>query len=52
MAILMYDDIREAADPAAMVLDFCESTFQASAKLAKWDLEALTSPWAPRAAAT
>jgi Family of unknown function (DUF5996) len=38
---LMYDDMREAADPAKALLDFCQSTYDAGASAAKWDREAL-----------
>ncbi len=46
--VLMYDDIRLAADPKAALLDFCQSTYEAGANLAKWDRGALErSPSAP-----
>lgn len=45
MALLKYDDVRNLADPNAAVLDFLESAYQAGARRADWDLEALT--WAP-----
>ena len=35
--ILKYSDARTAAAPDRAILDFCESTYQAGAKLAKWD---------------
>jgi hypothetical protein len=35
--ILMYDDVRTAADPRAALMEFLESTFDAGARLAKWD---------------
>ncbi len=38
---LMYDDMRAAGDPAGALLDFCESTYDAAANLAKWDRAAL-----------
>ena len=41
MALLMYDDIRVSPDARQQVLDFLESTYQAGAKLAKWDVENL-----------
>jgi hypothetical protein len=34
---LPYDDVRNAADPEAMLLDFCHTTYNAAAKLANWD---------------
>jgi len=38
-AILMHDDARAEPDPRRAVLDFLESVYQASARLADWDLE-------------
>ena len=34
---MKYDDVRESADPRATLLEFCESTYDAGANLAKWD---------------
>lgn len=39
MAILMYDDARKASSPRETVLEFLESSYQAGAKRAGWDLE-------------
>ncbi len=39
--ILMYDDVRLAADPNTMLLGFCQSTYEAGATLAQWDRGAL-----------
>jgi Family of unknown function (DUF5996) len=39
--ILMYDDVRSTASPGATLLEFCQSTYQAAATLAKWDRDAL-----------
>ena len=39
--ILPYDDVRAAASPRAMLLDFMESTYEAGATLARWDRKAL-----------
>lgn len=41
MATLMYDDLRKEDDPRKSLLDFLESTYQAGAKLAKWNIEEL-----------
>ena len=38
---LKYDDVRAAASPEQAILDFCESTYEAGAKLAQWDRKAL-----------
>jgi hypothetical protein len=42
LALLRYDDLRAAADPRAMALDFLESAYQAGARAAGWDVERLT----------
>jgi Family of unknown function (DUF5996) len=39
--LLMYDDVRKAASPSGAVLEFCESTYEAGAKLGNWDRKAL-----------
>ncbi len=39
--LLMYDDVRKASSPDQMILDFCQSTYDAAATLAHWDREAL-----------
>lgn len=39
MALLMYEDVRNADDPYAAAIDFLESAYQAGAKRAGWDSE-------------
>jgi hypothetical protein len=39
--VLMYDDVRSAADPRGMVLEFLQSTYDAAATLGRWDRENL-----------
>jgi hypothetical protein len=39
--ILMYDEVRTSATPEATLLDFCQSTYEAGARLGKWDRQAL-----------
>jgi hypothetical protein len=39
--ILKYDDVRTAESPEQAILDFCQSTYEAGAKLAGWDRYAL-----------
>jgi hypothetical protein len=39
--ILMYDDVRTAADPEQVILDFLNSTYEAGASLGRWDRQAL-----------
>ena len=39
--VLMYDDVRSAADPRGMVLELLQSTYEAAATLGRWDRENL-----------
>jgi hypothetical protein len=39
--ILMYDDMRRAASPEQALYEFLESTYEAGARLAKWDRASL-----------
>lgn len=39
--ILPYDEVRQAASPDAMLLEFLQSSYEATAKLGKWDRYAL-----------
>jgi uncharacterized protein DUF5996 len=39
--LLKYDDVRAAESPDAALMDFCQSTYQVGAKLAKWDRKSL-----------
>ena len=48
--ILMYDDVRRAPSPSKALLDFCQSSYEAAAKLASWDREALEKSWSADAA--
>ncbi len=43
LAVLPYEAIRTSADPEAVLLDFLESAYQAGARLAGWDVDALTA---------
>jgi hypothetical protein len=38
---MMYDDIRGAESPAAELMEFLQTTYEAGANLAKWDRAAL-----------
>jgi hypothetical protein len=42
--ILDYDDVRESNSPEEMILDFLNSTYEGSAKLAGWDIKSLEGP--------
>ncbi len=44
MALLMYDDVRKEADPEKALLNFMESTYQAGALLAGWNVEEMKVP--------
>ena len=44
LAILRYNDVRNADSPQKAVLDFLESVYQAGAKRASWNIEALRLP--------
>lgn len=39
--ILKYEDARQSGSPRDAILDFCQSTYEAGAKLAHWDRAAL-----------
>ena len=39
--LLMYDDVRTAADPKAALMEFLHSTYDAAAELGNWDRQAL-----------
>jgi uncharacterized protein DUF5996 len=39
--ILMYEDVRNSANPSKALLEFCQSTYEAAATLAGWDRAAL-----------
>jgi hypothetical protein len=39
--LLKYEDARAANSPEQAILDFCQSTYEAGAKLAKWDRQTL-----------
>jgi hypothetical protein len=39
--ILKYDDVRRAHSPDAAVLEFLQSSYEAAARLADWDRDAL-----------
>jgi hypothetical protein len=42
--LLPYDAVRTASDPVATVLEFMDSTYDAAARLAGWDVEGLAHP--------
>ena len=38
---LPYDAVRQSPSPESVLMDFCQSTYEAGADLAKWDRKAL-----------
>ena len=47
LALLPYDDVRAAADPQGTLLNFLQSTYEAGAGLAGWDLDGTRTDWCP-----
>lgn len=47
LAVLPYDDVRAAGDPRAALVDFLQSTYEAGAGLAGWDLPGTRTAWCP-----
>lgn len=49
LAVLPYEDVRTSSDPRRTLLDFCQSAYEAGARLAGWDTAAFASRWSPSA---
>jgi Family of unknown function (DUF5996) len=47
LAILPYETMRTARDPRRTLLAFCQSAYEAGARLAGWDTSSLESQWCP-----
>jgi hypothetical protein len=47
LAILPYEAVRTARDPKATLLAFCQSAYEAGARLAGWDTSGFESRWCP-----
>jgi hypothetical protein len=47
LAILPYEEVRTSDDPRRVLLAFCESAYEAGARLAGWDTTAFTSSACP-----
>jgi len=45
--IFQYEDARHAGSPDQAILDFCQSAYEAGAKLAQWDRASLERPVTP-----
>jgi hypothetical protein len=39
--LLLYEDVRKAKSPSRVLLDFCQTTYEAGANLANWDRDGL-----------
>ncbi len=47
LAILPYETVRTAPVPKTMLLAFCQSAYEAGARLAGWDTTSFTATWCP-----
>jgi len=47
LAILPYETVRTARDPRRGLLAFCQSAYEAGARLAAWDTASFESTWCP-----
>jgi hypothetical protein len=47
LAILPYETVRTARDPRQGLLAFCQSAYEAGARLAGWDTAGFESAWCP-----
>ncbi len=47
LALLRYDDVRAAPDPGAVLLEFLQSSYEAGAVSAGWDLLDTATVWCP-----
>jgi Family of unknown function (DUF5996) len=47
LAVLSYEAVRSARDPRTTLLGFCQSAYEAGARLAGWDISNLESKWCP-----
>ena len=47
LAIVPYETVRTARDPRTTLLAFCQSAYEAGARLAGWDTTSFTSTWCP-----
>jgi Family of unknown function (DUF5996) len=47
LAVLPYDAVRNADDPRTTLLAFCQSAYEAGARLAGWDTTSFETKWCP-----
>jgi hypothetical protein len=50
LALLPYATVQSARDPRSTLLAFCQSAYEAGARLAGWDTSSFESKWCPTAA--
>jgi hypothetical protein len=47
LAVLPYEAVRSSSDPRRTLLAFCQSAYEAGARLARWDIPSFESKWCP-----
>ena len=47
LAVLPYEAVRSSSDPRRTLLAFCQSAYEAGARLARWDISSFESKWCP-----
>src|SRR6478609_5281854 len=47
LAVLSYEAVRTSSDPRTALLAFCQSAYEAGARLAGWETSTLESKWCP-----
>jgi hypothetical protein len=47
LAVLPYEAVRSARDPRTTLLAFCQSAYEAGARLAGWEISSFESKWCP-----
>jgi hypothetical protein len=47
LAVLRYEAVRRSRDPRTTLLAFCQSAYEAGARLAGWDTTGFESNWCP-----
>jgi Family of unknown function (DUF5996) len=45
--VLPYETVRSARDPRTTLLAFCQSAYEAGARLGGWDTTSFESKWCP-----
>jgi hypothetical protein len=47
LAVLPYEAVRTSCDPRTTLLAFCQSAYEAGARVSNWDTTAFASRWSP-----